>query len=137
MDIEALKADTRRQLESRIHDIEGFYYLLEVMFRKMYNFAHLDIVNATVYATYQNNYGLELSSIGLSKLKEKNRIPVNKKITAIKSFLFFINKPPIATKTYCILMLHFIVLYLSIITLFSGEINPAHRPVHHGYRKCS
>lgn len=59
VDIEALKVDTRRQLENRIHDIEGFYYLLEVMFRKMHNFAHLDIVNATVYATYQNNYGLE------------------------------------------------------------------------------
>ena len=66
---------------------------------------------------------ISLSSIGLNKLKEKNRIPVNKKITAIKSFLSFINKPPIATKIYCILILYFIVLYLSIIILFSGEIN--------------
>lgn len=53
------------------------------------------------------------------------------------AFVFILFLPRIAIKIYCILMLYFIVLYLSIITLFSGEINPAHRPVHHGYRKCS
>ena len=57
--IEALKADTRRQLESRIHDTEGFYYLLEIMFRKMHNFAHLGMVDTAVYATYQKYYAAE------------------------------------------------------------------------------
>lgn len=57
--IEALKADTRRQLESRIHDTEGFYYLLEIMFRKMHNFAHLGVVDTAVYATYQKYYAAE------------------------------------------------------------------------------
>lgn len=59
VNIEALKVNTRQQLESRIHDIDGFYYLLELMFRRMHNFAHLDIVNTTIFASYQNFYGSE------------------------------------------------------------------------------
>lgn len=59
VDVEALKRSTRQQLESRITDIDGFYYLLESMFRKLQNFAHLSVVEPAAYAVYRKYYDSE------------------------------------------------------------------------------
>lgn len=56
VDVESLKVSTRSQLEERITDADGFYYLLEFMFRRMQNFAHLDIVPPAGFDVMQNYY---------------------------------------------------------------------------------
>lgn len=77
VDIAALKADTRKQLESRISDIDGFYYLLESMFRRMQNFAHLNVVEPAVYAVYQKYYnGEEAPDSGWKRALQNPKTPV-------------------------------------------------------------
>lgn len=49
---ESLKTSSRLQLESRIDDLNGFYYLLNNMFEKMNFFAHLSVVNPEIYDVY-------------------------------------------------------------------------------------
>lgn len=56
IDIESLKISTREQLENRITDINGFYYLLDLMFRKMQNLAHLSVATPDVVSVYQAYY---------------------------------------------------------------------------------
>ncbi len=56
INVESLRLSTRSQLEERITDADGFYFLLEFMFRKMQNFAHLDIVTPAGFDIMQKYY---------------------------------------------------------------------------------
>ena len=61
IDVESLKRMTRQQLENRISNVDGFIYLLDFMFKKMNNFAHLSVVSPEmifVYQTYYNSEGV-------------------------------------------------------------------------------
>ena len=57
VNIESLKTSTRQQLEDRIVNVNGFYYLLNNMFGKMQFFAHLSIVDPEVLDVYQKYLG--------------------------------------------------------------------------------
>ena len=56
VNIESLKASTRQQLEDRIVDLNGFYYLLYNMFGKMQFFAHLSVVDPEMLDVYQKYF---------------------------------------------------------------------------------
>ena len=59
VDVKSLKLSTRIQLESRIKDVDGFYRLLEFMFRRMQNFAHLDILTPAGFDVMQKYYNFQ------------------------------------------------------------------------------
>lgn len=59
VDIGSLKMTTRQQLENRITNVDGFIYLLDFMFKKMNNFAHLSTVDLELFSGYQAYYNSE------------------------------------------------------------------------------
>lgn len=59
IDPKALKETTRKQLEDRITDLDGFYYLLNSMFGKMQYFAHLSVVDSLSFEVYGKYYNAE------------------------------------------------------------------------------
>ena len=59
VDVQSLKIMTRQQLKNRITNVDGFIYLLNFMFKKMNNFAHLSVVNSEMISIYQAYYNSE------------------------------------------------------------------------------
>ena len=59
VNIASLKISTRQQLEDRITDFDGFYYLLNNMFGKMQFFAHLSVVDPEILYVYQKYLGTD------------------------------------------------------------------------------
>lgn len=53
VNIESLKTSAGQQLEDRIVDFNGFYYLLNNMFGKMQFFAHLSVVDPELFDVYR------------------------------------------------------------------------------------
>ena len=62
VNIESLRTSTRQQLEDRIVNLNGFYYLLDDMFGKMQYFAHLSVVDPELYDVYRKYLDSEDSS---------------------------------------------------------------------------
>lgn len=56
---ESLKASARLQMEDRIDDLDGFYYLLNDMFRKMNFLGHLSVVDSELFDVYRKYYDTE------------------------------------------------------------------------------
>ena len=59
VNIASLKISARQQLENRITDFNGFYYLLNNMFGKMQFFAHLSVVDPEILDVYQKYLGTD------------------------------------------------------------------------------
>lgn len=59
VNIESLKTSTRQQLEDRIVDFNGFYYLLNNMFGKVQFFAHLSVVDPEILDVYQKYFATD------------------------------------------------------------------------------
>lgn len=52
--LKALRQENRALLGSRVKDLKGFYWLLGDMFYRMENLAHLELVSADIFKTYQS-----------------------------------------------------------------------------------
>lgn len=65
--IKSIKEDTRRQLNDRITDLRGFYYLLSTMFEEMQCFAHLSLLTPDAFDVYEKYYNTESEENGWQK----------------------------------------------------------------------
>ena len=52
--LEDLHRENRALIGSRVTDLKGFYWLLGDMFHRMENLAHLEVVSADIFKTYQS-----------------------------------------------------------------------------------
>lgn len=59
IDIDAIRADTRKMIQNQEPDVSAFYETLSQMFLKCGNFAHLDVVSKDVYDSMARYYCAE------------------------------------------------------------------------------